>query len=219
MKKFVYLQLASLAFLLLLVSCATRYENNIAVGRADNSPYTFRISHLWTGQNNPIYVTTTDSIIKIWTNNGTITPKSKDDLYYYIKPEKDGAVEIYTTHINKEGKIEKSSSKFKAITPPQFKVMIDSTLFRDSATIKYDVVFEENLKTIKGTQYQIGALIPEIVVFMNDSKIGEIAFHTDKKEEQELLNKGNRIIFPSILIRDIKTDLLISTPIVDYKYR
>lgn len=219
-KKYI-LMVFILVYILLFISCSVKQKNYITVLRTDNSPFYFEITNLWTGKKNLIYGPY--DLLSIHTDNGIVNSIESDLAGYYIKPFKNGAVNIYTTHVinNKDGSIDTISgiSRFKAITSPQLKVQIDTQLLRDSFVLKYDIVFVKDLKPIRGTRYQIGALVPDTEVFADETKIGEIAFYTEIEEEKELLKKGNRIIFPSIVIRDMRTDLLIGTESIDLRYK
>ena len=95
MKKIQILLLTiTLIYIPLINSCTVKYKNSVSVPRYDSSPFKYRIKHLWTGVNNPIFVP--DSLLKIWTDNGTIDTGTYYLTNYYIKPLRNGKVNIYT---------------------------------------------------------------------------------------------------------------------------
>jgi hypothetical protein len=166
-----------------------------------------------------------DSVLKIWSNNGTVDTLPDDGYFanYYIIPKKNGKTRIYTFQevVDKLGNIDTimDVSLFNAVTYPKIKTVIDTKLLTDSAIIKYNIVFEKNGKSIFGTRYQYGALPMDIEVFLDNQKIGEIPFYFTTEEVRELLNRGNRIIIPPITLRDMKIDLIFAPNAVDYKYK
>ena len=206
----------------IFVSCKVSYSDIITMPRDDSSPFNFEKTHLWTGNKNPI--SGPDSVLKIWSDNGTINTLI-DDCFsnYYIIPKQNGKTRIYILQkiVDKFGNSDTimSVSLFKSITPPKIKTVIDTKLLADSAILKYDIVFEKNGKSIFGTRYQHGALPLDIEVFLDNQKIGEIPFYFTLEEVRELLNRGNRIIIPPITLRDMKIDLLFWPDAVDYKYK
>ncbi|MDL2302914.1 hypothetical protein LJC28_00800 [Dysgonomonas sp. OttesenSCG-928-D17] len=203
----------------IFISCATKHNSYVSIPMYDTYSDKSKITHLWSGKENPIY--TPNDLLKIWTDNGVVAKTGDDYTEYYIKPDRNGTVNIYTIHTenSKQPDTIKGVSTFKAITPPKFKTVIDTKLLKNSFVLEYDIVFEDNLKSTKGTRYSIGALPPSIKIFMDENPIGEIEFYMDAEEGKELLQKGNRLILPSLLIRDMKTGLWVSTEELDYKYR
>ncbi len=209
------------------ISCATKHNSYVSVPMYDAYSDIPRITHLWTEKENPIY--TPNDLLKIWTDNGIVDKTNNGvvdttDHYfieYYIKPDRNGTVNIYTIHTGAGEQLDtiKGVSTFKAITPPELKTVIGTKLLKDSSVLEYDIVFERDSKSITGTRYSIGALPPSVKIFMDESLTGEIEFYMDAEERKELLQKGNRLIFPSLLIRDMKTGLWVSTQEIEYKYR
>lgn len=141
----------------------------------------------------------------------------------FIKPSNNGSVKIYSSYTfeNTNGQIDTITftDRFKAITPPNLKILINTTLLRDSCILDYDIVFARNSRPIHKSRYQLGGLPPDISVFFNETQIGDIAFYTEKEEALKLLKEGNNIIIPPIPIRDTKTGLLTFTDSLHYNYK
>ena len=212
----------SLLMIVLCVACKVNYTDTITVQRYDSSPFSFKITHLWTGTKNSIIVPY--NLLSIWSDNGTIDTMTVNDMEnWYITPKQNGKTCIYTLQkiTDKYGNSDTiiNVSLFKSLTPPKIKTVIDTNLLRDSAIIKYGIVSEKNGKSILSSRYQYGALELYKDVFIDNQKIGEISFFLSPEEEKELLRMGNRIIIPPITLRDMKIDLLFYTDTVDYKYK
>jgi hypothetical protein len=171
--------------------------------------------------NNPIF--SPDSLVKIWTDNGIIDTGTYYLTNYYIKPLRNGKVNIYTLNIwtNDDMTVDtiKSVSSFRAICYPNIITVINDKLLKDSLILKYEFVFERNLKTIEGSRYQLGALPLDIEVLKDSTNIGVISFFTLPEEEKEILKQGNKLRIPSFALRDMKTDLLFGTKELEYTYK
>jgi hypothetical protein len=160
----------------------------------------------------------TDSLIKIWSNNGIID-EINDDHIITITPQKNGVVKIYTTSIKTNNKFDtiNNISVFTSIPPTRIKIDLDEKKLKEQSILIYNIIFEDKLK--EKERYQLGAFPSGISVFIDEKEIGTITPFTPIEEEKELLQQGNRIIFHSLVFRDMKTDLLLYTDSIDLKYR
>ena len=203
-----------------LNSCSVEYRNFVSVLRYDSSPFNYRIKHVWTGKENPIIAP--DDLIRIWTDNGVIDTGTCYHANYKIRPIRNGKVKIYTLNIRKtsDGSLDtiKSITKFKAILPPKIVPAINERLLKDSLIIQYDYVLKHTSTKAEGKRYQIAALPTEIKVYKDNKLIGEIPFYTPRDEAKEIIKNGNRLCIPEQTFRDMRTDLIIESEGLDYKY-
>ena len=207
---------------IITIKCSAQNKNYVSIPRADGSPLSFEISHLWTGLKNHIMIPATDSLIKIWSNNGIIdeiNDKINDDYIITITPQKNGVVKIYTTSIRTNNKFDtiNNISVFTSIPPTRIKIDLDEKKLKEQSILIYNIIFEEKLK--EKERYQLGAFPYGISVFIDEKEIGIITPFTPIEEEKELLQQGNRIIFHSLVFRDMQTDLLLYTDSIHLKYR
>ena len=80
--------------------------------------------------------------------------------------------------------------------------------------IKYSFVEASTKKENK--RYQLAAFPPSIIVYRGDKKIGDIFPFTERDEMKSFLIKGNKLHFPSFVLRDMETGLLTGPEELDY---
>ena len=211
-----------LTIICIVNSFAQRDTNIVTVYRFDSSPFNFRITNLWTGKNNPINVD--QNVIGISTDNGSIDTISSSFTNYFITPKTNGIVNIYTLSLKKGNGSNsfdtlKTTTTFTAITPPEIVTLIDKKLLKNSLKISYSFVYANALKAIDEKRYQMGAFPSTIKVYKDNIEVGNIESFTDGDEIENILKQGNKIHFPTFIIRDMTTDLIIETPEIDYIYK
>lgn len=194
---------------------------SIVVPDYTESSIEWKIRHMWIGCGNRIttdYIDN-DEFIKILTDNGKVIKVNNVDSIeeYYIVPSRPGKVNIRAQiRIWKGNHWDTLTTRnsFIAINSPKIITVIDEKYLRDSLDIKY--LFVEASTKKENKRYQLAAFPPSIIVYKGSKKIGEIFPFTERDEIKSYLIKGNRLHFPSFVLRDMKTGLLTGPQELDY---
>jgi hypothetical protein len=213
----------SLTIIIELIIAFTAFGQNDSIGihipQSDSSPFSWTIKHMWVGIESGVFSNYigSDDIIRISTNNGKIVKSKTEDGLYYIIPKIPGEVKVTTLMRIWKGNLWdtiKTSNSFTAITPPKIITVLDENFLKDSLDILYHFIEASTKK--ENERYQLGALPRPILVYRKNKKIGEIEFFTERDDLIKLLVIGNKLHFPSYVIRDMETGLLLGTPEFDY---
>lgn len=209
-------------FILISFVSLGQYDSiGVFIPKDDGSPFSWPTKHMWVGINNPIVSTYigSEDFIKVWTDNGVV---DSGDFYitnYCIRPYMTGNVNVFSIQrIWTGGKYDtiRTKSTFYAIRPPNISLKVTKDNFKKDSTITFALVDSLTLKPVN-RRFKIGRMFYPLVYDSLDNFIGKLilCFGTTidfaKEMHRELKVRSGYKLKIRLLVRDLKTDLLIST--------
>lgn len=211
----------------LLISSLVSFAQNDSIGvfipKDDSSPFSWPIKHMWVGRKNPIVSTCIGSneFIKIWTDNGVVDSGDYYLATYCIKPTKTGIINVYSIQQIWTGEkydTVQTKDSFIGIIPPNISIEVTKDNFRKDSCISFSLINSFTLKPM-GKRYEVGCLYQPLVYDQQGNLIGKIPFcfgttidfidELNEVANRKLKVKSGYKIKIKVLVRDIKTDLLI----------
>lgn len=222
-----------LAYILLLtpiVSFAQMDSIGIFIPKDDGSPFEWPTLHMWVGKKNPIVpLYPGGHFIRVRTDNGSVD--SGDYYYgnYCITPAKQGLVHVYSSQKIWTGQkydTVETNNTFTAIIQPKISILVSNDHFKKNFNMKLTLIDSLSGK-LMSKRYKVGRMYEPWVFDKHDSLIGRIPLcfgttidfsKSTSKKQKQILKNGYKIRI-WLLVRDMKTDLLIPTNEVLYKLK
>lgn len=223
MRLFLSLFILHLAF---LTSRGQSDSVGVFIPKDDGSPFNWPTKHMWVGMLNPIasdYAGSYD-FIKVWTDNGVADSGDHYFSDYAIIPEHEGEVTVYSIQRIWRGKhydTITTKSVFTAIASPKISLRIAHDNFTKDSTLTFELIDNSTGKPADN-RYKVGRMYVPYVYDSNYNQVGIIyeCFGTTidlsyKRFYRFHMQSGYTLKF-TILVRDMKTDLLIAADTFTY---
>ena len=209
-----------------MVSFGQNDSVGVYIPKDDGSPFSWQTKHMWVGIKNPIVSTYIGSqeFIKVWTDNGVVDSGEFYLTNYCVRPIRTGNVNVYSIQKIWTGTkydTVKTKNTFKAIDPPNISLKVLKDNFKKDSTITISLIDSLTLKPVD-KRYEVGRMFQPLVYDNLGNYIGEVilCFGTTidfaNEMHRELKVRSGYKIKIRLLVRDMKTDLLIPTNEIVY---
>jgi len=198
-----------------IISFGQNDSIGVFIPKDDGTPFCWPIKHMWVGKKNFIASTYngSDKFIKVWTDNGVVDTVN----HCCIKPIRTGSVNVFSIQQIWTGKkydTIQTKSTFKAIVPPNISLKVIKDNLKKDSTITISLVDSLTLKPVD-KRYQVGRIYEPLVYDSDGNFIRDVlpcggtTIYLENEIIPEPRVKSGYKIKIRLLVRDIKTDLLI----------